>query len=48
MGFFGFSVGCLNRGFLKVSHLLFDDDTLVLCEADKGHIFHMRVHLCMV
>jgi hypothetical protein len=38
----GFSVGSLDRAPMKVSHLLFADDTLIFCEADPAHLFHLR------
>jgi hypothetical protein len=36
----GFSVGSIDP--LEVSHLLFADDTLIFCEADPDHLFHLR------
>lgn len=38
----GFSVGCLGRGSLTVSHLLFANATLVLYEVAQGHLFHLQ------
>jgi hypothetical protein len=38
----GFSVGNLDRAPMVVSHLLFADDTLIFCEVDPTHLFHLR------
>jgi hypothetical protein len=38
----GFSVGNLDRAPMVVSHLLFADDTLIFCEADPAHLFHLQ------
>jgi hypothetical protein len=38
----GFSVGSLDSAPLEVSHLLFANNTLIFCEADLDHLFHLR------
>ncbi|XP_059446327.1 uncharacterized protein LOC132177866 [Corylus avellana] len=43
----GFSVGSRNNPGLSVSHLLFADDTLILCGADEEHLKNLRcLFLC--
>jgi hypothetical protein len=43
----GFSVGSRNNPGLSVSHLLFADDTLILCGADEEHLRNLRcLFLC--
>jgi hypothetical protein len=39
----GFSVGSDSNGVLKISHMLFGDDTLVLCGANPDHLRFLRV-----
>ena len=36
--FSGFTVGNVTSSLMKMSHLLFADDTLVFCDADSNHI----------
>jgi hypothetical protein len=38
----GFSVGSIDSDPLEVSHLLFADDTLIFCEVDLEHLFHLQ------
>jgi hypothetical protein len=38
----GFAVSRNVNDPLLISHLLFADDTLIFCEADSGHIAHLR------
>ena len=38
----GFSVGGVDSVPLEISYLLFADDTLMFCEADPDHFFHLR------
>ena len=40
---FGFSVGTSTGDHLQVTHLLFADDTLVMCDADIDQMF-----LCLI
>ena len=43
----GFSVGSRNNPGLSVSHLLFADDTLILCRADEEQLRNLRcLFLC--
>ena len=43
----GFSVGTRNNLGLSVSHLLFADDTLILCGANEEHLINLRcLFLC--
>jgi hypothetical protein len=43
----GFSVAHNNGSELKVSHLLFADDTLIFCGAERDHLVHLKgVLLC--
>ncbi len=48
-GFFeGFSVTNLHNTALKVSHLVFTDDTLIICSADRDQLLHLKgVLLCI-
>uniref|UniRef100_A0A2N9EFE5 Reverse transcriptase domain-containing protein n=1 Tax=Fagus sylvatica TaxID=28930 RepID=A0A2N9EFE5_FAGSY len=39
----GFQVGSLNNSLLKISHLLFANDTLIFSDANPDHIFHIRL-----
>jgi hypothetical protein len=39
----GFQVGSLDNFLLKISHLLFADDTLIFFDANPNHIFHIRL-----
>lgn len=43
----GFPVSASGGGSMSISHLLFVDDTLVFCDADKDQIHHLRcILLC--
>jgi hypothetical protein len=43
----GFSVGSRNNPGLNVSHLLFANDTLILCGADEEHLRNLQcLFLC--
>lgn len=48
-GFFeGFSINNLHNTALKVSHLVFTDDTLIICGADRDQLLHLKgVLLCI-
>uniref|UniRef100_A0A2N9JAL9 Reverse transcriptase domain-containing protein n=1 Tax=Fagus sylvatica TaxID=28930 RepID=A0A2N9JAL9_FAGSY len=39
----GFQVGSLDNSLLKISHLLFADDTLIFSDANPNHIFNIRL-----
>ena len=41
----GFSVGILEGRSMAVSHLFFEDDMLIFCEADLDHIMILRMIL---
>uniref|UniRef100_A0A2N9GD74 Reverse transcriptase domain-containing protein n=1 Tax=Fagus sylvatica TaxID=28930 RepID=A0A2N9GD74_FAGSY len=38
----GFAVNSYNRPDLKISHLLFADDTLIFCGADRVQLLHLK------
>uniref|UniRef100_A0A2N9GX79 Reverse transcriptase domain-containing protein n=1 Tax=Fagus sylvatica TaxID=28930 RepID=A0A2N9GX79_FAGSY len=38
----GFAVNTHNRLDLKISHLLFADDTLIMCGADRDQLLHLK------
>jgi hypothetical protein len=38
----GFTVNNSNRPDLKISHLLFADDTLIFCGADRAQLLHLK------
>jgi hypothetical protein len=40
-------VGIGNDGGIDISHLLFANDTLILCWVDQDHLYHLRcLFLC--
>ncbi|KAG7950083.1 hypothetical protein I3843_13G094100 [Carya illinoinensis] len=41
----GFSIGTPNRGIINISHLLFADDTLIMCEADQRQVQALKALL---
>ena len=38
----GFAVNNHNRSDLKISHLLFTDDTLIFCGAERDQLLHLK------
>jgi hypothetical protein len=43
----GFRVDLQNGAPLEISHLLFADDTLIICNPDQDEIYNLaHIHLC--
>ena len=41
----GFQVGSHMQGGLKISHLLFEDDTILFCDAPREQLLYVRMVL---